>query len=866
MKSTISGQVASKTRHPFALKLTVAALTGAGILTGASVWAQEVAPADGNPTVVTVTGVRKAAQSAQAIKMKSDEVLDSIVAEEAGKFPDKNVAEILGRVPGVQIRREFGEANSVIIRGLPGLVTLLNGREMYTSSGRSLYLADIPTAMLQRVDAYKSQGSEMVEGGTAGVIDVRTSRPFDFKDFSSNVTARVENRDKSKTNDPNLSGMVSNRWKTSYGEIGALVGLSYQDGHYHDEVTWNSPPAQQANGVSGPNDLGHVLYSGDRKRLAGNFAAQWRPNSEFELYAEGISTEIRHDAQRQFFVANLGWNKNTSVSLIPGTNQAASISSPNSYPFSLSSTQAPRDYSIGTQGAVGARWDATPQLQITTELARTISNWKQDFPIMDFIASPPSVIGNTYVNGGAQFYYPGYDMENAGNYRVATLFDNHSHSEGRSTDWRADANYFPENKGFFKELSTGVRIAKRVASYVHELNGYIPAPAGIMANSVPGLACLSTPMAGDYGLKRWVTPCAGYLLDNLTAVRKLVNGTGAATADDPLSYFNNEENTYAVYGKAKYGFDLAAIPFEGTLGMRVVRTSSSLHGNSQTNGIIKPVISEPTSTDVLPNFTLKAHLKSDLIGRFTAGKSIQRPDFGQFNPGVSYNVPSTTVMAVGNGGNPDLKPIEGHNFDAALEWYFAPTGSLTATVFRHDFKNYILTTSSKETYNGIVYDVYRPRNVANGQLKGAELSYQQFYDKLPGWMSGFGMQANVTYMQGDLTDANGVSNPFVGMSKMSYNLVGLYEKNGLSARLAYSWRDKFVDAFNYRGLGFDLMVAPIKTLDGSLSYKINEKLSVTMDVENILDRAYHDYHGIETNPRDLRRYDRVVGVSLRWKN
>ncbi|MEG1056365.1 MAG: TonB-dependent receptor plug domain-containing protein, partial [Janthinobacterium sp.] len=155
------------------LKATVAALAGAGLLSSASVWAQQAPAVEAVETVetaapaaaaqeaaadhagiavVAVTGVRRAAQSAQTIKKNNDQVVDSIVADEIGKFPDKNVAEILGRVTGVQIRREGGEAGSVIIRGLPGVVTLLNGREMFTSVGRSLYLADIPTAMLQRVD------------------------------------------------------------------------------------------------------------------------------------------------------------------------------------------------------------------------------------------------------------------------------------------------------------------------------------------------------------------------------------------------------------------------------------------------------------------------------------------------------------------------------------------------------------------------------------------------------------------------------------------------------------------------------------------------------------------------------------------
>ena len=870
MKSNTPAQVAAHSVRPFTLRITVAALAAAGVLSSASVWAQdanlaaekEVKPAE---AVVVVTGVRKAAQSAQAIKRNSDEVVDSIVAEEAGKFPDKNVAEMLGRITGVQIRRENGEANSVVIRGLPGLVTLVNGREMFTSSGRSLYLADIPAAMLQRVDVYKTQGAEMVEGGTAGVIDVRTARPFDAKGFTANVFGRIENRDKSNTNDPSVSGMVSNRWKTSLGEVGALVGLSYLKGNYHDEVTWNSPPVSRNGGAfTAPDALGHVLYQGERKRVAGNLAFQWRPSQDLEFFAEGISTRINHDAERQFFVADLGWGSNPAVTLIPGTTQAATITSVNSNPFTLSSTQAPRDYSIGSQGAVGARWNVSPAWRVTTELARTVSNWRQEFPIMDFIASPPSVTGNTYVNGGAQFTYPGYDMMNPANYRIATLFDNHSHSEGRSTDWRADATWTPETDGFIKDISFGTRLAKRTAAYAHEKDGFIPAPGNIPLTSVPGLSCSSMPMAGDYGVASWLTPCADYMHANMTAVRAMFGKT-SKTPEDEYSRFANQENTYAVYGKAKYGFDIANVPVDGTFGVRVVQTRSELNGYSRVNDLPVPVSSSPKGTDVLPNMTLRAKILPDVQARFNAGKTIQRANFDQFNPGVSYNVPSTTVQAVGGGGNPNLKPIEGTNFDAALEWYFAPTGSLSATLYHHDFKNYIVTKSEKETFNNIVYDVFRPRNLSEGKLEGIELGYQQFYDKLPGLLGGLGLQANVTYMKGSLTDANGVEGPFLGMSKLSYNIVGLYERNGWSGRLAYSWRDKFVDAFDYRGTGLNLIVDPIKTLDGSVSYKISENVSATLDVENLLDRKYHDYHGVASNPRDLRRYDRVVGLSLRWK-
>ncbi|MFP5391514.1 MAG: TonB-dependent receptor [Gammaproteobacteria bacterium] len=874
-----------KPSHPTQLNVMVAVLAGAGILSSASVWAQDAqAAAEKNQAApinsVVVTGVRAAAQSAQAIKRNSDEVLDSIVAEEAGKFPDKNVAEILGRVSGVQIRREFGEASSVVIRGLTGLVTLLNGREVYSASiapnasNRSLYLADIPTTMLQRVDVYKTQGAEMVEGGTAGVIDVRTARPFDFKGFNANIAGRIENRDKSKTNDPQLSGTVSNRWNTAFGEVGALVGLSHQKGNYHDEVTFNSPPAKvlgDASPVTGPNDLGHVLYQGERERTSANLAFQWRPNRAIEVFAEGWATKIDHTAQRQFFVANQGWGPNSKYTLIPGTNQVETMTSTGNSPFTLSSTQAPIDNTDTQQGAIGARWKVNDDWTVTTEFARTNSKTTQDFPILDMRMAPQTVTGRTYYNGGGWFDYPGYDMMNPANYRMSTLFDNWSVSRGQSNDWRADVSYTPANDGLFKEFGFGVRLAKRKASYQHESNGPIEAPAtGLPAvGSLDGFACPSMEMANDYGLARWLTPCASYMHANMDKLRQLYGRAAGRQAADPYSLYENQEDTQAIYGKAKFGFDVGGVAIDGTAGVRVVKTDMDVRGfNGVWNGVkmVPNAIDQHTSsTDVMPNLTLKATLAKDLIARLNAGKAIQRPAFGDFNPGTTYNGGGGgTVDPTANGGNPNLKPIEGTNADAALEWYFAPTGSITGTVFKHDFKNYIIRRDTFETFNGVRYLANRPRNVEGGTLEGVELSYRQFYDWLPGWLGGFGLEANFTYMKGHLMD-NGVKTAFVNMSKNAYNLVALYERGPWSGRLAYNYRSSFVDTYNYRGLGFDLIVDPIKTADASLTYKFNDNLGLTLDVENLTDRTYHDYHGIPSNPRDIRRYDRVIGLSLRWK-
>ena len=131
-------------------------------------------------TEVIVTGVRASVVSALNEKKDADQLRDSIVAEDIGKLPDNNVIEALQHVTGVQISRNAAEATQLLIRGLPDIETLLNGREIFTSTGRFITLQDIPAELLARVDVDKTAKADDIEGGIAGVVDVRLHRPFDF--------------------------------------------------------------------------------------------------------------------------------------------------------------------------------------------------------------------------------------------------------------------------------------------------------------------------------------------------------------------------------------------------------------------------------------------------------------------------------------------------------------------------------------------------------------------------------------------------------------------------------------------------------------------------------------------------------------
>jgi len=867
---------------PFGLRTTVAAaaLLGAAI----QVQAQSQPPADEKKSddakleTVVVSGMRRSAESAQTIKQNSDQVVDSIVAEDIGKFPDKNVAEILGRVTGVQIQRGNGEAGTVIIRGLGGVTTLLNGREFFSDSSRSLYLADVPATMLKRIDVYKTQEAALPEGGTAGVIDVRTNRPFDFKDAQLVVSARGEHRDKAKSNNPDVSGMASNRWKTDLGEMGALIGLSYQRGKYHDERAFVGDPqsivvAGRADPVKGTDAMGRVLDLGDRKRLAGNFALQWKPSKESEVYLEGFGTRIDHRYQQSFLVGGIGmindagvWRPapGTVITTRPGTDNLDTAVNTNYPGWGFTSTQAKHDEASNNQLALGGNWRVNERLKLSSELVRTRSQIDWVNRILDTGYNPTSTVAAVR-DGGGFIDYPNLDLTDAANFHINGGVDVRGRREGRATDWRGDADY-DLGDGFFKEFSTGVRLAKRDAMSIATSMPWtttFPA-AGQTLTNFPGIYEVAPRTSGDFGVKQYVFASRDWLLDNGEAFRQMLTGSTALTPYDPMTLFNDTEKTSSIYGRLKFGFDAMGVPISGVAGVRWVRTEQTLRGNSKdaATNAITPVLVDTARTDALPSLSLRAELTPRLVGRLVWGKTIERPAFDQYNPGQTNSPPGGgTIFGTLSGGNPDLKPTESNNTDVALEWYFAKTGSLTGTVFQHKFKNRVATETIQTTINGVPYNVTRPINVATADLHGYELGYRQFYDFLPGWLGGFGMEANYTFMTGK--QGNG---PFLGQSKNAFNVVGMYERNGIYARLAYNWRDKFLAESPYRSTQSKLYVAPLKTLDLSLGYEVTPKMTVSLDVTNLLNQAYHDYFDQDpSRVRDVRYYDRTVAVGLRWK-
>ena len=827
---------------------------------------------------IVVTGVRASLQGAQEIKRNSTQVVDSIVAEDIGKLPDNTVSDALQRVTGIQVQRGGGEATTVLIRGLPRIQSLVNGREVFTGTGRGVVLADIPAELVAGIDVYKTTTPELIEGSTSGLIDIRLRRPLDFSGMEVAGSLRGIYGDQSGKWSYIGSGLFSNRWETQSGQqFGILVGASFNKRKYEDQTAFNFGFQDFGGAPDGqpfimPLTVGGIYNVGDRERPAGNVSLQWRPNSSVELHLDGVYTGYREDFDVNFFIGIPIAGGRSNFVRTAGTPFAESVTSENN--FTLTSKQAFRRKTDGYQIAGGGKFDAGP-VTLSTELSYNHSKVRSRALIVDTFFIAPRIDYQFTPNGTPRLDIQGIDVTDPANFTLTTLFDNTDRAVSKQIAWRGDALYEADDGSFLQNIKAGVRYARRTGNSGGSNPSPLPIRPEIAASSLSGFTTLSPSnlLGGRVGIDRFALADSDYLYSNVDEIRALAGQAPGLPADDPNRVFRLKERTTAGYVQVGFGFD-GAIPIDGIAGARIVNTKSDLSGFqvATVNGaqVVTPITGEQDYTDVLPSLSLRARLTPSLQARFVAGKAITRAEFGELNPAATLMQAGNTTGGSGAGGNPDLNRIKSDNYDATLEWYFSRTGSVTLAGFHRDLDGYIVVFAQPETIGGITYSISRPRNTGNGKLQGLEFAYQQFFDFLPGPLSGFGAQANFTYVNSSFTDPQFGEQRIPQVSKYSYNLVAIYEKYGFTARLAYNWRSRFTDSYIDFNGNFDernaITVAPLSFLDFSASYQVNDNITVTVDATNLLDETYRDQFGTDgVTPRDTRAFDRTFGAGVRFR-
>lgn len=470
---------------------------------------------------VVVTGIRASLSKALDIKRDSSQIVEAIVAEDIGKFPDNNVIEALQRMTGVQVTgRGAGEASTISIRGLTDVHTTVNGRDVYTGIGRAIALQDIPASLLAGVTVYKTRTADQVERGIAGSIDVKTNRPFDFTDSKVVLAGRGIYTDQPDEIDPNISALFSNRWELEGGgEFGALLNISYAETHYRDDTMtagavfpffnqnphpdyspYQMIPSTRNNArlwepgleMGLPNSAGSTLsidgtdyeyllmrdaifgtsYTGVRERPAASVTLQWAPNDELELLGEVFYTGFRNESQNAMWFSNTFEHQNGNIDIpiiYEGTNVVKEHQGWSNGGFQSG------DFATGKTDsylyALGAKWTPNANVTVKSELLYQDSEFSNEFFAMRFERTAYGINVDYNDRDGVpsiEFLdnpatsVDESDMAAVENWRASGMWDNGGRDLGDSVSFTTDVEWELDNN-FIRTIKAGGRYEERGA-------------------------------------------------------------------------------------------------------------------------------------------------------------------------------------------------------------------------------------------------------------------------------------------------------------------------------------------------------------------------------------------------------------------
>ena len=819
---------------------------------------------------IIVSGIRASLAKAADIKRNADQVVDVITAEDVGKLPDANVAEALQRVTGVQITRVFGEGQAVNIRGLQQVRVEVDGRTLLGFSarvsppendnlGRSSGLDSVPSSLFGRLEVRKSPLASQVEGGLGGSVNLVTPKPFDFRKPTVSVRATGTYSAESEKFEPTVTGLFTTTFAD--GNIGLLLSGEYQKRTSKLQLFERNNWLERRNGgtetLLAPLQLQYENVEIDRSRIGLNGALQFRIGDDFVLTADGLYSKVEADRTNQAITFSLP-TSSTALIIRDAVNEDGYLVAGEATGRIRVQNQRREDPTANYLFGLNGKYDnGRLTLEGDAYYSRGTLRQKIEVVVLDSLTG---VIGNYDFRGGPvpslTLERPAgtaFDPNNPANYVIPT-----------SGTLTLRANLLPANleeyTGKFDvgyefdggvSLRAGVRyVDLRADSDSYRSRG-LATRAELEPFAVPGAPDFLSGIDGNFPREFFTYfPDPDFLIPRVLATEPPL----ASEEASPNGYRRNASRDYDLQEKTLSGYvmfdaegELFGRPARANAGVRISATDFTVDTFSLINNI--PVLTTDTNkyTNVLPSANLVVNVTDDFLVRVSASQTIQRAGLADLAPSTFINPTNLTS----GGGNAQLTPPISSNLDLSMEYYTGGSSLISGALFYKDVEDFIATGTIEETLtidgNTDVYQTSRPFNIASAKVRGFEVGVTQFFDFLPAPFNGFGIIANYTYA--DSEDSNGF--PLVATSKHSYNLVGLFEKGPVSARVAYNWRDDAVFEFTQDRPS---VIAARSQLDAQLGIDLTKRIGLSFQAQNILPKDSATVEISNFNPTAINSY------------
>ncbi|WMI68148.1 TonB-dependent receptor [Mangrovimonas sp. YM274] len=839
--------------------------------------------------VVIKGGYKSSQQKALNIKKQSIAIMEVMASDVIGKLPDRNAAEAVQRMQGVSIERDHGEGRYVIVRGTPIAwnSTLMNGSRMPSTEGtsdntggtRTAPLDVFPSEMIEFVELSKAITPDMEGDAIGGSVNFITRTAPNKKTLSVNL-GYGQNFQAEK---PVQNASIVYGDRVADGKIGFMVSGTYWNRNWgtdNYEVVYNENFSI--------NNLQLRDYLGKRTTAGFNAGMEYKPNDNTKIFVRGLYTDFKDEesaVEHTFaFPTQDGETLNTEGEMslrvrhgitgitLFGTEMGGNHKFANGK-FNIDWKASTYDAEMGNRKLPNSGNTGEPAyLMATFSTPVTYNNLTSDgYKFLD-IDAPAGYNGDHYDN--IQPYLS--STVEGGQLQLDNQLAYKSYSKETDYTGQLDFTYQPSEKvklkagGKYKtmKLERGAPY-----SYYLYLGGNYGAPIYMTDYATTGF-----PYNGGY-LSEIGNPYDNVLLDPIKK-EELPTLFNTETLANPMYYHINfnKENPSSAGAFYTGNEDVAAAYVMGDIslsdklklmaGARYEHTYLKYKGHAVTTTEDGPIISEIENSNdfgsLLPMVHLKYMPKDNLNLKLAYTRTFARANFSDLNPTETVSllsIPNTISR-----GNIKLEPTYSNNFDFMGEYFFKDVGLVSGGVFYKSLENLIYSARSYETIDGELYQVTQPNNSEQGWLAGFELGISKRLTFLPGFLSGFGVEANYTFAdsemdvpQYDVDQSTGeimvstTTEKIPNQSKHIFNTALFYEKGGLTVRLAGNYKGESLavvqgNTENYRWYDKNF------TVDLSTSYRLNSKLRFYLELNNLTNEPLRYYQGTADRPEQTEYY------------
>ncbi|MCW0196601.1 TonB-dependent receptor [Sphingopyxis sp.] len=724
-------------------------ILAAALIAPGAAWAQDAidpsAPVDAaSEGEIVVTGFRGSLAKALEEKRREAAAVDSILAEDIGKFPDLNLSESIQRIPGVAITRDGGEGRQISVRGLGPQFTRvrINGMEAMSSAGgadasggtnrgRGFDFNVFASDLFNEISVRKSAEAATEEGSLGATVDLRTARPFDYNGFTLVASAQGSYNTLAEKASPRGAFLISDTFAD--GRIGVLLSAAYgrrktvEEGY--STVRWakgssfapgfesvlgqdcatNPGACAEANDALHPRFPRYDLYTNDVERIGATASIQFRPTDRTLISIDGLYADFKVKRGEAYLEA-------PSLSAAGACTAATRPTTCGIADTDILAMDIQNGVMVsGTFNDIDLRVEnrrdrsKTKFRQLSLDLEQEIGDSltftglvgysKSDFnnPIQN------TVIFDSYNTDGYSYDYSdprhpvfGFGTANIDNpdaWKLAQLRLRAARAENSFKTVQANLKW-QVAEGF--DITAGLAYKKYNfdTEELRRSNGTTSNREATIPAEVAAIPLSEYTRLISFAGTSWIIP------DYDTAAQVLsledpnaYNGAFKLGPEPALgSKSSVGERDKSAYFQANFSTEIGGVTVRGNAGVRYVRTGQTATGFVFTSGTAQEIVVKRSYDDWLPAANIVIEPAQNLLVRLAAARVMARPDLGSLPPGASLSVSgSGRSVSV---GNPNLDPYRADTYDAAIEWYFQPGALLSLAVFQKNIDSFVQTVST----------------------------------------------------------------------------------------------------------------------------------------------------------------------------